>query len=362
MSFIDINGRFLTQTITGVQRYATQMVRALDQHLAGDESLRQRYQFRLVAPRQAAITDLALSHIPVVPAGRLRGQLWEQIELPKSAAHRLVLNLCNTAPLIANSIVTIHDASVYAVPEAYSYAFRSWYRVLIPCMGRRAVRIVTGSEFSRGELSRRAGVPASKIEVIPLGVEHILQAPADLGVFNRLPVQPQRYLLTVGSRSSHKNVAAVVQAISRMPAGRPPLVIAGGANPKVFRGSAGMNADNLHSAGYVTDAELRALYENAICLVFPSLYEGFGLPPLEAMACGCPAVVANAGSLPEVCGDAVLYCEARDPDDIGKKITMTQDPPLREELRRRGIGRARCFTWTRAAGKLLTLLDRLQPL
>jgi glycosyltransferase involved in cell wall biosynthesis len=363
MSSVDINGRFLTQTITGVQRYATQMVRAVDRHLASDESLRRRYQFRLVAPRQKAVTDLVPSHIPVVPAGRLHGQLWEQLELPKSASHRLILNLCNTAPLIApRNIVTIHDASVYAIPEAYSYAFRSWYRLLIPTLGMRAVRIVTGSEFSRGELFRRAGVPATKIEVIPLGCEHILHDPADLGVFNRLPVQPQGYLLTVGSRSSHKNIEAVAQAASRLPAGKPPLVIAGGANPKVFRAPAGMNADNLHSAGYVTDAELRALYENAICLVFPSLYEGFGLPPLEAMACGCPAVVANAASLPEVCGDAVLYCDPRDPDDIARKITMTQDPRLREELRRRGIGRASCFTWTGAAGKLLTLLDSLQPL
>jgi glycosyltransferase involved in cell wall biosynthesis len=122
-----------------------------------------------------------------------------------------------------------------------------------------------------------------------------------------------------------------------------------------------MNGDCV-SAGYVTDSELRALYEHAICLVFPSLYEGFGLPALEAMACGCPAVVTNTSSLPEVCGDAVLYCAPRDPDDIAQKVMMTQDPETREELRRRGIDRARCFTWKDAAGKLLTLLDSLQPL
>jgi glycosyltransferase involved in cell wall biosynthesis len=360
MTAVDINGRFLTQATTGVQRYATQIVGALDRELAANEALRLRYDFRLLAPRNARVISFSAEHIPLLSIGRLTGQGWEQLELPKFAGRRLLLNLCNTAPLVAPGIVVIHDASVYAVPEAYSFAFRTWYRMLLPRLGARAVRVLTGSEFSRSELTRRARIPSSKIKVLPLGGEHILQAPADRGVFARLPVQPGEYLLTVGSRSPHKNVGAVSEAVARLPGNKPPIVVVGGANPRVFRVPATMNQENVHSAGYVTDGELRALYENAIALVFPSLYEGFGLPPLEAMACGCPAVVANVASMPEVCGNAVLYCDPLDPDDMARQIVMIGDPGVRNELRNRGIARARCFTWKRSAETLVTLLDGVQ--
>jgi glycosyltransferase involved in cell wall biosynthesis len=138
--------------------------------------------------------------------------------------------------------------------------------------------------------------------------------------------------------------------------------VAGGSNPRVFRGRH-LEHDGyaLHATGYVTDGELRALYENAACLVYPSLYEGFGLPPLEAMLCGCPVLVSDAASLPEVCGDAALYCNPRDPDNIAEKIrTLIEEPALRNELRCRGMERARNFTWRRASEALLSIIDGVQ--
>jgi glycosyltransferase involved in cell wall biosynthesis len=361
MRLVDINGRFLTQSVTGVQRYATELVRALDCQLAESSELRERYRFRLVTPSRGA-QQLELTHIPVEAVGHLRGNPWEQLELPLHACRRLLLNLCNTAPLICAAVVTIHDASVFAVPEAYSAAFRTWYRILLPAVGRRALRVITVSNFSRDELSRRAGISASKVDVIPLGGEHVLQNPADLSIFRRLPVEQGHYILAVGSRSPHKNLAAVVKAISRLGPNAPPLVVAGGSNSRIFseqRTSGGA----YHLAGYVTDAELRALYENAVCFVFPSLYEGFGLPPLEAMACGCPAVVSNAASLPEVCGNAVLYCNPLDPDDIATNIgALIADSALREDLRGRGAARAKRFTWRQAAEGFVRSIDSLGAL
>jgi glycosyltransferase involved in cell wall biosynthesis len=362
MKSIDINGRFLTQTTTGVQRCAVQLVRELDRRLAVDPALRERYRFRLVTPEAGGMrVTLSLEHIPTASVGHLSGHAWEQLELPFHVGNRLVLNLCNTAPLGGNNVVIIHDASVFAVPEAYSPTFRFWYRTLLPRLGKRAVRIVTVSEFSRRELSNRAHIPPSKIQIIPQGSDHMLQAAPDPGIFDRVPVTPGGYLLTVGSRSPHKNMRTVVRAIAQLDGAGLPLLAVGGANPRVFSGRDSPGGEQVHSAGYVTDAELRALYQNAICLVFASLYEGFGLPALEAMACGCPAVVARAASLPEVCGDAVLYCNPRDPDDIARSIEMIQEPARRDELRRRGLDRARCFTWERAVDELLKVLDGLPP-
>jgi glycosyltransferase involved in cell wall biosynthesis len=358
MRFVDINGRFLTQAMTGVQRYAMEMVRALDHQLMVSGELRSRYAMRLVAPAHYD-SPMELRHIPTVSVGRLKGQAWEQLELPFHTRGRLLLNLCNTAPLALRTVVTIHDASVFAVPEAYSPAFLTWYRTLIPLLGRRAMRIVTVSRFSQLELSRRAGIPFGKMDVIPLGAEHILQQPADVGILGRLGIQPGRFILAVGSRSPHKNLGAVRTAMSRLESEGFPLVVAGGTNPRIFAPSEA-DGGTFH-AGYVTDAELRALYENATCFAYPSLYEGFGLPPLEAMLCGCPAVVARAASLPEVCGDAVLYCDPRDPDDMARSIRLLiQEPARREELRQRGRERARCFTWERASTALLGLIDQIQ--
>lgn len=360
MRLVDINGRFLTQATTGVQRAALELVQALDRQLAAMPALRARYSFRLTTPARHT-RGVAFQYIPTVAVGHLGGHAWEQLELPIYARGRLLLNFCNTAPLVGQTLVTIHDASVFAVPEAYSLAFRAWYRTLLPMIGRRSLRVITDSRFSRDELSQRAGIPSEKIDVIPLGAEHILETPADPAILARIPVEVGRYILAVGSQSPHKNIGAVRSAVSRLGAQGLPLVVAGGANPRVFGGKPVDDGQALHVPGYVTDGELRALYENATCLVYPSLYEGFGLPPLEAMLCGCPAVVANAASLPEICGDAALYCNPRDPDDIAGKIrTLIEEPALKDELRCRGMERARNFTWRRASEALLSIIDGVQ--
>jgi glycosyltransferase involved in cell wall biosynthesis len=358
MMAVDINGRFLTQAITGVQRYAVELVRAIDRQLAAEPRLRSRYTFRLVTPRDD-VRPLALEHIASVSVGRLRGHGWEQFELPRSSGDRLLINLCNTAPLMGRTVVTIHDASVFAIPAAYSTAFRLWYRTLLPLLGRRALKVLTISEFSKSELSRWAGISASKMVVIYPGSDHILDTPADLGVFGRLSVEPGRYVLAVGSRSPHKNIETLVAAMTRWGREGLPLVLAGGTNARVFSRPAALGS-SVQSAGYLTDGELRALYEQAQCFAFPSLYEGFGLPPLEAMRCGCPTVVSRAAALPEVCGDASLYADPHDPDDLLKCFHVLQDTAFREDLRRRGTARAQGFSWEQTSDALLKLIGELQ--
>ncbi len=357
MSRIYINGRFLTQQTTGVQRFAREILRAVDTLLASERSAR-KHSLALLTP-PGATPPAGLREIESRPVGRLQGQAWEQLDLPRYTRDGFSLNLCNTAPLRGSStIVTIHDAGVFAIPEAYSRPFRTWYRLLHPQLGRRAVHMLTVSEFSRAELSRYLGIAGDRFTVIPNGGEHILRDPADKGILRRLGLS-RRYVLAVSSHSAHKNFAGIQAAVQHMRGQDFTLVFAGGANSRIFNPGEAPAGESVVT-GRVTDAELRALYENAECFVYPSFYEGFGLPPLEAMTCGCPVVVSRAASLPEVCGNAAVYCDPNDPADIGRALDeVLQSAELRSDLRRRGEERAAQFTWSHSGTALLHLLDAL---
>jgi glycosyltransferase involved in cell wall biosynthesis len=346
-----LNGRFLSQQVTGVQRHARELVRALDRKLEQNGS---RLEVSLLAPPDATL-DLELYRISVRRVGRLRGQLWEQLELPLHARGHLLLNLANTGPAFSSrQLVTIHDASVFAVPDAYSTAFRRYYRLLLPHLARRAELVLTDSEFSRSELVRWMRVVEEKIRVVPCGHEHILAAPADHRVLSRHGLGARPYVLAVSSLSPHKNLETVFAAIRLLGQRGWDYVLAGPVNPRIF-GSLAENAPDLAvRVGYVTDAELRALYEGAACFVYPSRYEGFGLPPLEAMACGCPVVVSRSASLPEVCGDAALYADADNPQQLAAAIRRVMgEDGLADRLRQRGRERAMHWSWDAAADRTL---------
>ena len=352
-----LNGRFLSQTITGVQRTALETVRALDRlALARDPVLRELEPEVLAPPNARALEGLG--HIPVRRVGVTSGHLWEQVELPWHARSGVLVNLANAAPLLTRrQCVTLHDASVFAVPEAYSPAYLVWYRFLMPGLGRRARFIVTDSVFSREELIRRVGIREDKIRVVPLGAEHILSAPCDGRVIAKHQLGDKPFILAVSSQSPHKNLRALGQAARLLDPEAFAIVVAGGSNDRVFGSTTASWPAQVKCLGYVTDAELRALYSQAACLVYPSLYEGFGLPPLEAMMCGCPVVASRAASLPEVCGDAAVYCDPHDPVDIARRIEeVMSNETLRAGMKSRGYQRARAFTWDRCARRLTDIV------
>ncbi len=348
-----INGRFLTRPATGVDRFAIELLGALARRgeLAGSQ---------LVAPEGSTLVSTAPPGLPVKFAGARGGHAWEQFDLPRLAGDDWLINLCNTAPLMRRrQLAVIHDAAAVANPQNYSLAFRSWYRVMLGALMRRSACVATVSRFSADELTRHFGVRAQGIEVIPEGGEHILREPADHSVFDRIDLRGRRYVLAVGSASPNKNFAAVLQAMELLDDPSIVLVAAGSGNSRVFAGGTLEHA-RLQRTGYVSDAQLRALYEGAACFVFPSFYEGFGLPPLEAMCCGCPVIVSERASLPEVCADAALYCDPADPATLAVQLRrLLGSHHLAGELRAAGHARAAQLTWDGAAQTFSALGQRL---
>ena len=359
MHQVVINGRFLSQAITGVQRFAREVVRALDTLIERDEIDRRAYRFSLAVP-PGFEPDLRPRHIPLRVAGHGRGQLWEQGSLALHQPSALLLSLGNLGPLTRkHQVVVIHDASVFAVPSAYSFAFRTWYRINIRRLGSCAERIITPSRFSATELTRHAGIAPDRFTVVHLGADHLDAVDPDESVFARYGIGARPYILAVSSEAPHKNLAALVHALPMLRRTVPDLevVSVGGSFPAIFAGQKD-TSEQIRRIGYARDAELKALYQRALCFVYPSWYEGFGLPPLEAMRAGCPVVVSRAASLPEICGDAALYFDPNDPAALAEAVRrLWRDVVLRDVMRARGQERAAQFTWQNTARGVFRVLQ-----
>lgn len=344
-----INGRFLTQRITGVQRYAREMTLALDQLL--QERTSDQNEYTILAPKNV-IDTLPCKRIRFKVCGHLTGHLWEQIDLPHYAKDGYLLNFCNCAPLFKkNQAVTIHDAAIAAFPSAYSWKFRLWYRIMYTVLGKRLNTIFTVSNFSRNELNKYFGIPKEKIHVTYNGVEHLKDIQPDDRILTKIP---KDYVLAVSSQNPTKNFKLVLEAAEQLPEVN--FVIAGGSNAKVFNGKEEKALVNVHYVGYVSDQELVSLYRHAKVFIYPSLYEGFGIPPLEALLNGCPVIVSDQASLPEICGDTVEYCDAKNTKSIVTKLTNValNEKPIMQHIKNQIQER---YSWKKSADYLYACYD-----
>jgi glycosyltransferase involved in cell wall biosynthesis len=363
-----INGRFVTQPVTGVQRYAREIVRALDQLLCEDHPLARGLEMQLLVPPDG--TDhLGLRAIRLKSVGHVKGYLWEQMVLPRYADGGLV-SLCNIGPLAApKHIICIHDLNTRTFPSSYSVRFRALYRVLQPVLGRCAARIATVSQFSANEIASYSVCPLSRIIVIPNGHEHTNRWTPRHSAATRAAAGPNT-IVVIGSTAPHKNIRLIVDLAPRLGAAGLRIAVAGLSDPRVFATTAsGLRAQNVAWLGRLSDSELAALLSDCLCLAFPSFVEGFGLPPLEAMAMGCPVVVSDRASLPEVCGKAALYASPNDPDAwLALFVRLSRDPELRGRMIEQARVRASNFVWTKSAALYLQvmahtdgLIDAIEP-
>jgi glycosyltransferase involved in cell wall biosynthesis len=297
----------------------------------------------------------AVARPPAALAHRA-GHAWEQGVLPFRARRAaLLLGPANLAPVaFPRNVVVIHDAAVLREPGWYSAAYARWHGALLPAIARGAKRVITVSAFSARELGELVGVDAA---VVPGGVGERFTPTADPGPARAALGLDRPYVLTVASRIARKNLGALDMTAARLAAEGLDLVAAGGERPQ-FRDARG-GAAGPRNLGPVPDTHLPGLYAGAAAFVLPSLYEGFGLPCLEAMACGTPVVAADAAALPETCGDAALYADPRDPAAIADAVEEALGPPSSQRLREAGLERAAAFTWDRSARGVDAVIDEL---
>jgi glycosyltransferase involved in cell wall biosynthesis len=338
----------------GIHRYIAELLRRLPSAGAG-------LHYTAFASQAAArhINDLPVrsTWLPTEqPWARI---MWEQFFQPVVAAREqldLLHGLAFVAPLASRcpTMVTVHDLSFALFPEFFRGANAVYLRWFTRMACRRAARIVAVSEHTRADVIRLYDVPAEKVEAIPHGVDaRFYPRPAsEVAEFRHLHGLPENFILFVGTLEPRKNLVKLIEALEQVPNVK--LMLVGGKGWYYDQIFAAIERWDLHDrvrwVGYVPGDDLPLWYNAADVFAFPSRYEGFGMPLLEAMACGTPVVSSNASSLPEVAGDAALTVPPDDADALAEALQRTlNDNALRQDLRVKGLARAATFTWEETA-------------
>ena len=379
---IGINAQLLSFAASyrqaGVSRYIAELLRAFAAEGAGQHAPPAAVAHEYLAfvgpahpPRDFAPGEGVSWRHSRLPTERAAVRIvWEQA-LGPIAAWRDRLDLIhgpvNVLPLLAPcpGVVTVHDLAFLAYPEAAGAAKQRYRTVLTALSVRRAARVIAVSAFTRDELVRRLGTPVRKIVVVHNAVDPAFTPlpQAEVARFRAEGGLLERMVLCVGTLEPRKNLRGLLDAFARVaPHTDADLVVAGGKGwlyDDVFAlvDALGLTR-RVRFAGHVPDAQLPLWYNAAEVFVYPSLYEGFGLPPLEALACGTPTITSTAAALPEVVGDAAILSDPRDPAALAAALArVLDDPALRSTLRDRGLRRAAGFSWARTAAATRAVYD-----
>lgn len=367
---IGFDARYAGDHFPGIGRYITSLLPELS-HLTGQHRL---FVFTNTGQTLPTLTD---THVEFIPVRSAPFALTQQFELPLLAS-RLRLDLLHSPYIVKPyllpclSVVTIYDVLPLRYPQTLSPNGRRFYRLALRLAARSAHQLITISSVSRDDLAFYLRIPRERIAVTPLAVAPTFTPqPTDVIADMRLRYGlPRHYVLFVGSNKPHKNIDRLLRAWQRVLPELPPtlsdaiLVIAGKFDPHyplptAIAAEHGLS-ERVKVLANVSDDDLPALYSGALLFVFPSSYEGFGLPPLEAMACGTPVVCAYAGSLPEVVGEAALTVDPHSMHEIADgMLRVLRLPALSHFLRQRGQQRATLFSWRATAQATLAVYERV---
>ncbi|HXV31654.1 MAG TPA: glycosyltransferase family 1 protein [Sinorhizobium sp.] len=352
-----INGDFLALRPTGVARYAREVTAALDALLTERHPLTQGLQLAIVAPREPP-ADFSLKSIPVRIVREYRHprlpQFWVQAQLPFYVKGGL-LSFCNLAPVaVRRQIVCIHDLHTRLMPQSYGRGFRWAHRLILPLLGHRVAAITTVSSFSRDHIAGFGVAPFEKIAVAYNGSDHVARwnparSSIDLGT--------RPFVFCLGQSQKYKNAELLLKLAPALDRMGLDLCMAGDLDALLVEQLLPQRPSNLRLLGRISDDDLAKALSQALCFLFPSRIEGFGLPAVEAMALGCPLIASTSPCLPEVCDDAALYADPENAQSwLGAIRRLHDDDDLRRRLVERGRERAEAFSWRAVAEAYLRLM------
>ncbi|EMH4030279.1 Partial mannosyltransferase B [Klebsiella oxytoca] len=355
---IYVNSRFFSQDITGVQRFGIELSGKLHE---------QRDDIVFLAPKNIRFNDIT-RRLNVEVIGSRTGHTWEQLDLPaylRAKGSPLLVNLCNTAPIFyRNKIITLHDAAYKRFPASYSFKFRQAYNILIPRLVVTSRAVLTVSQFAKSELEHFFNLHRVQCHVVYNAASDIFHY--ENGEERREQCYPE-YFLAVASQQYHKNFEGLIEAFTSLPEDmqtKVKLKIVGSRH-KNYQGansilSSVATAKNVEFLGRVDDDALSALYRGAAAFVFPSFYEGFGIPPIEAQASGCPVIASSAGAMPEVLQDSVIYFDPYDRNSLVDALRFViENPFARENYVAAGYKNIARFSWEKSALRLSDIIDNL---
>lgn len=354
-----INGDFVGLRPHGVARYACEVTQAIDRLVAARHPLTEDLDISIVAPKAPdhdfALKSICVKIVPEFDKPRLP-QLWVQAQLPRHVEGGL-LSFCNLAPVsVRRQIVCIHDLHTRLMPESYGWLFRTAHKIILPLLGKRVRYVTTVSQLSASHLVRYGIAPRSKVVVTYNGADHAKKWDARKSAIRSGSAKP--YVFCLGRRQQYKNVELMLKLAPLLDRMGIDLWMAGDVD---IGGMTDCPAiPNLRLLGQISDDDFRFALEGALCFIFPSRIEGFGLPGVEAMALGCPVIASTSPCLPEICGSAALYA---DPDDVGQWAdavrAVKDDTGLRQNLIDSGLEQASKYQWNNIAETYLKLMAQI---
>lgn len=342
-----INGRFIVRKQTGQERFAQELVRELDK-------ISSKGEFVLIVPQYAEKIP-NYQNIEVIKFGNIRSHLWEQTNfLYYIKRHGFIsVNLTTTCPLFSPDIVCLHDACIFEISDLltqnlYGKLSTFWHKVIFKVAAKKAKKILTVSNYSKNKLTHYLHIPSNKIVVVYNAWQHFNRIVEDNRIFSKIPtcIKRKEYFLALSSLTPQKNFLWIKEVAKNNP--KKQFVICGSAEGFTKLGERELKADNLYFTGYLTDGEIKALMSNCKAFIHPAIYEGFGIPPLEAMSCGAELIISTATCLPEIYGKAAHYIDPYNYSVNLDELLSHKIDPAQKILEK--------YNWNREAQKLYSLL------